>query len=100
MVGSSSSSAGGIAEERLRQQHANFLAALQLAHLALVQRDLHAQPVQQYRGVGFRRVAALFADDSFEFAQAHAVLIGQFVVRLGVQRVALLQRLPQTARCP
>ena len=29
---------GRVAEQRLRQQHADFLAALQLAHLALVQR--------------------------------------------------------------
>ncbi len=86
MVGSSSSSAGGIAEQRLRQQHADFLAALQLAHLAFVQRRFDAQPVEQDRGVGFRRVAALVADNSFEFAETHAVFVGQLVVRLGVQR--------------
>ena len=84
-----------IAEKRLRQQHAHFLAALQLAHLALVQRGFHIQPVEKQRGIGFRRVAAFFADDSFELAQAHAVGIGELVVRLGVERVALLQRLPE-----
>ena len=42
------------------------------------------------RRVGFRRVAAFFADDSFELAQAHAVLVGELLVRLGVERVALL----------
>ena len=84
-----------IAKQRLRQQHANLLAALQFAHLALVQRGFHAQSVQQHRGVGLRRVAALFADDSFEFAQAHAFLFGEGVVRFGVERVPLFQRFPE-----
>ena len=52
------------------------------------------------RGVGFGGVAAFFADDSFQFAQAHAVGVGEFVVRLGVERVALLQRFPQRRDCP
>ena len=33
-----------LAEQRLRQQHANLLAALQFAHLALVQRFGNVQP--------------------------------------------------------
>ena len=73
-----------IAEQRLRQQHADLLAALQFAHLALVQRRFHAQPVEQDRRIGLRRVAALVADDPFEFAQAHAVFVGQLVVGFGV----------------
>ena len=40
-------------------------------------------------------VAALFADDAFEFAEAHAVFVGQLVVGLGVEDVALRERLPQ-----
>jgi hypothetical protein len=99
-VGSSSSSAGGIAKQGLRQQHADLLAALQLAHLAFVQRTFHAQAIEQDRGVGLRGVAALFADDSLQLAQAHAVFVRQRLVGLGVQRVALLQRLPQRTYCP
>ena len=86
---------GRVAEQRLRQQHAHFLAALQFAHAAFVQRGFHAQSVEQHGGVGLRGVAAFFADDSFELAQAHAVFVGELVVRLGVEHVALLQRLPQ-----
>ena len=78
-----------IAEQRLREQHADLLAALQFAHLALVQRVFDAEAVEQDGGVGLGGVAALFADDAFEFAEAHAVFVGQLVVGLGVERVAL-----------
>ncbi len=64
-----------IAEEGLRQQHAHFLAALQFAHLALVQVTLYSKAVEQNSRIGFRRVAAFFADDAFELAQAHAVRV-------------------------
>ena len=76
MVGSSSSSACGLAEQRLRQQHAHLLAALQLAHLALVQRLGNVEAVEQDRGVALGGVAVLFADDAFELAQPHAVFVG------------------------
>ena len=82
-----------IAEQRLRQQHAHFLAALQLAHLALVQRFGNIQAVEQDGGVALRRVAVFFADNAFEFAQPHAVLVGE--VGLGVQQLAFFERLPQ-----
>ena len=89
-----------IAEQRLRQQHAHLLAALQFAHLALVQRGFHAQAVEQHRGVGLRRVAALFADDSFEFAEAHAVLVGA-ASRAAWRRARRAPRGPSTAgHCP
>ena len=88
------------AEKRLRQQHADFLAALQLAHLAFVQRLFQAQPIEQHGRVGFGRVAAFFADDAFQLAQAHAVRVGEFFVRLGVKSFALLQSLPQRRDCP
>ena len=63
-------------------------------------RTSDAQAVEQHRGVGFGGVAAFFADDAFEFAEAHAVFVGQFFVRLGVKRVALLQALSRAADCP
>ena len=85
----------GVAEERLSQQHAHFLSALQLAHLPLVQRIRDVEPLQQHRGIAVGGVAVLFADDAFEFAEAHAV----FIRHLGflVQRVTLGHRAPETA---
>src|SRR4029077_173456 len=85
----------GIAEESLREEYANFLAALQLTYFALLQRAFYAETVEENAGVGFRGVAALFADDAFEFAEAHAVSVGELLVRLGVERVALLQGVPE-----
>ena len=86
---------GRLAEERLRQQHAHFLPALQIAHRPLVQRIIHIQAVEQDAGVGLGGVAILIADDRFELGETHSVVVRQFVVRLRVQRVALLQRLPE-----
>ncbi len=76
LVGSSSRRALRRAKKRLRQQHAHFLAALEFAHFAFVQRALDAQPVEQRGGIGFGGVAAFLADDAFEFAEAHAVRVG------------------------
>ena len=84
-----------IAEQGLREEHADFLAALQLAHLALVQRRFDAEAVEQDRGVRLRGVAAFVADNSFEFAEAHAVLVGQLLVRFGVKHIPFLESLPQ-----
>ena len=83
------------AEKRLRQQNTHFLPALQLAHLAFVQRFGNIEPVEQSRRIGLGCVAAFLADDSFEFAEPHAVRVGQLLVRLRVERVALDERLPQ-----
>ena len=58
-------------------------------------RSVDAQAVEQHARIGFGGVAAFFADDAFEFAEAHAIFVGQFVVRLGVERIALLQGLPE-----
>ena len=83
----------GMAEERLRQQHADLLAALQLAHRALVQRVGDVEPLQQHGGIALGGVAVLFADDALELAEAHAVLIRHFGPR--IQRVALGQGVPE-----
>ncbi len=82
-----------IAEQRLGQQHANFLPALQLAHLALVQLIGKVQSLQQQRGVGVGGVAVLFADDALQLAQPHAVVVGQ--LRLGIDDLALFHGGPQ-----
>ena len=84
-----------IAEKRLRQQHADFLAALQISHPALVQRIIHVQTVEQNSGIGLRRVTILVADDGFEFCHAHAIAVRQLVMGFCVQRIALLQGFPQ-----
>ena len=83
----------GLAEERLREQDAHLLSALQLAHLALVQRIRNVEALEEHGGVAFRRVAVLFADDALELAETHAVLVRH--LGLLVQRVAFGQRAPQ-----
>ena len=82
-----------LAEERLRQQHANFLTTLQLAHLAVVEWLGNIEAVKQHGGVALGGVAVLVADGAFELAQAHAVFVGHF--RLGVDAVTLFERRPQ-----
>ena len=82
-----------MAEERLRDQHAHLLSALQLGHLAIVQLVGDVEALQQHRGIALGRVAVLFADDALELAEAHAGLVGHLGLR--VQLVALGQRVPQ-----
>ena len=82
-----------LAEERLRQQHAHFLAALQLAHRPVVQRVGDVEPLQQNRRVALGFVAVLVADDALELAEAHAFGVGH--VGLGVEQLALFERAPQ-----
>ena len=53
----------------------------------------NVQALEQSGGIGFGGVAAVISDDSFQFAQTHAVLVGQ--VGLRVEDFALLQRVPQ-----
>ncbi len=85
----------GIAEQSLRQQDANLLAALEFTHGALVQWFVDTEAIEKNCSVGFGSVSVLFADDSFEFAETHAVLVGEFVVRFGVEGFAFLQRFPK-----
>ena len=82
-----------VAEQRLRQQHAHLLSALDLRHLARVQLVGDVEALQQDRGVAFGRVAVLLADDAFELAEAHAVGLGH--LGLGVEELALFERAPQ-----
>ena len=82
-----------MSEQGLRQQHADFLSALQLAHLAGVHLVGNVEALQQDGGVALGGVAVFFADDAFEFAQLHAVGVGD--LRLLVDGVALLHGRPQ-----
>jgi len=59
-----------------------------------VQHAFDAQAVQQRSGVGLGGVAAFFPDNSFEFAEAHTVRVGQFFMGLGVESVALFECFP------
>ncbi len=52
-------------EQGLRQQHADLLPALQLSHLALVQRLGDVEPVEQHRGIALSCVAVFFGDHAF-----------------------------------
>ena len=80
-------------EQRLRQQDAHLLAALQLGHRPLVQGVGDVEAGEQDGGVALGRVPVVLADDAFELAEAHAVVVGQR--RLGVEPIALLERRPQ-----
>ncbi len=82
-----------MAEQGLRQQHADFLSALQFAHFAGVQFVGDVETLQQNCGIAFGCVAVFFADDAFEFAELHAVFVGHVV--LGVDGVAFLDGGPQ-----
>ena len=84
----------GLAEKRLGQQDAHLLAALQLRHLALMQRFRNIQTLEQNRGVRFRGIAAFVSDNALELAHAHAVFVGP-VGGIGVERFTLLQRVPE-----
>ncbi len=86
-------------EQRLREQHAHLLAALQLAHRPLVQLVRDVEPLQQDRGVALGAVAVLVADNPFELAEAHAVVVGH-VGALVVEPFTLLERVPEPLRCP
>ena len=61
----------GLAVEGLRQEHPDFLSALQLGHRPVVERIWDVEPLQQHGGGAVRRVAVLLADDAFELAEAH-----------------------------
>ena len=82
-----------IAEECLRQQYPELLAALQLAHFALMHLVRNIEALQQDRGIALGGIPVFLSDDAFEFAKTHAVGIVQF--RLFVDVVALLKSGPQ-----
>ena len=88
----------GVAEERLGEQDADLLAALQLGHVALVELVGDVETLQQDGGVGFGFVAVLVADDAFELAEAGAVFVGH--LGLGVDDFRALRGRPRGPCCP
>ena len=85
--------AAGVAEEGLGEQHADLLAALQLAHLAVMQFLGDTQAGQQHGRIALGGVAILVGHDALQFGHPHAVLVGH--LRLVVDGVPLLQGLPE-----
>ncbi len=83
----------GMSKQGLRQQHADFLSARQFGHLPLMECVGNIEALQQDGRVTFGGVPVFFADDAFEFAEPHAVGVGQF--RLGINLFALFQRCPE-----
>ena len=83
----------GVAEERLREEDADLLAALELGHLALVELVGDVEALEKDGGVGFGLVAVFVADDAFELAEADAVFVGH--LGLGVDDLALFERGPE-----
>ena len=53
----------------------------------------NVETLQQNRRIGFGGIAVFFADDAFQFAQLHAILIGHLV--LGIDQLAFFQSGPQ-----
>ena len=82
-----------VAEQRLREQDADLLSALQLRHRALVQLLGDVEPLQQHGRVALGGVAVLLADDALELAETHAVVVRH--VGLRVEALALLERRPE-----
>ena len=87
-----------IAEQRLRQQHAHLLAALQLAHQAMMELVGNIEALQQDRRVALGLVAVFFADDALELAEAHAVGVGHLA--LGVEERRALRARSTGDGCP
>ena len=68
-----------MSEERLRQQHADFLSARQLSTSCARALVGNVEALQQHRGVALGGVAVFFADNAFQFAEPHAIGVGHLV---------------------
>src|SRR5471030_269786 len=66
----------GVAEQRLGQQHANFLSALQFAHQAAMKVIGNIEALQQNGRVGLGGIAIFFAHNAVEFAEFHSIFVG------------------------
>src|SRR2546423_214361 len=86
---------GGMSEQRLREQHAHLLSALQLRHRTLVQRVWNVEALQQNGGIALGGVAVLFADDPLELAESHPVFVRHVARR--VQPVTFFERIPEAS---
>ena len=80
-------------EQRLRQQHAQFQARGHLAHRSVVARLGNAGIGEDAARARLGIVAAVLREHAFELRRLHVILVGG--VRIGIDAVALLHRLPQ-----
>ena len=92
-VGSSSKSASGLPNKRLRQKHAQLAPAGQVAHALLMVALGHAQTGKQLARVGLGAVAVLFRDDALELTQTLAVFGAE--LGFGQKRGLLFQHRPE-----
>src|SRR5579862_10038397 len=83
-----------MSEQSLRQQHADFLSTLQLAHFSLMQFVANIEPLQQDRSVTLSGISVFFADNAFQLSELHSVFIRKLSLRMNA--VALFHRSPQT----
>ena len=83
----------GLAEQRLREQHAHLLAVVELLHQAPVLVLADAERAQQRGRVGLGVPAVELAELALELGRARAVFVAE--VRLGVERVLLGHHLVQ-----
>jgi len=84
-----------IGEQRLRQQHAQLPARRDFAHRAGMLLDRNAHAEQQGAGARFGGVAVVLGHFAFQFGRAHVIVFGR--LGIGVDRVALMDRIPQLA---
>src|ERR1700674_1096012 len=82
-----------MSEQSLREQHSNFLSALQFAHGASVELIWNVEALKQYRGISFGCVTVFFSDYAFELSELHSIFVSN--VRLLVNLVAFLHGFPQ-----
>ncbi len=82
----------GIAEQRLREQHAQLPAGRDLAHRAVVLLDRYADAGQEGARARFGRITAELGELVLELRGAHVVVFAGFGVR--VNRIAGLHCLP------
>ena len=76
----------------LRQQNADLLSALKIAHSLLVQGLGNIEAIEQDCRIAFGRITIFFGDNPFQLAQTHAVFICDLKVRKDT--IALLDRFP------
>ena len=82
-----------MSEQGLREQDAHFLAALQLAHLAVMEGFWDIQSIQQHGRIRLSGIAVFFSHDAFQFTEPHTVGVREVVFL--VELLALFQRLPE-----
>ena len=82
----------GLAEEHLRDEHAELVAGGQGVHPVLVLLDGDAEAFEELGRLGLGHVAVFFGDDALELAEPEAHLVGDLARE---EHVLLLHRVPE-----